>query len=85
MPGIDSVADQLPSEMEVTKREAENGGSGAEGAEQPPSKKARVDEPANSEEKVVSRQDLPEHERGIAPIKAEYDFEVASTCDESED
>lgn len=67
MPGTDPVADQSPAEVEVTKREADNGDSGVEITEQPPSKKARVDEPSGNDEQVV----VPERDRGIAPIKAE--------------
>lgn len=68
MPSIDSIADQPPSEMNVTKREADNGGSAVENIEQPPSKKARMGEPSETNE-----QEIPARDRGIAPVKAEYD------------
>lgn len=69
MPGIDSMAGQSSSEVDVTKRAADNGNSSTENTEQPPSKKARVDMPSDNDEQVV----VPERDRGIAPIKAEYD------------
>ncbi|KAJ5388429.1 tRNA-dihydrouridine(47) synthase [Penicillium cosmopolitanum] len=68
MPGIDSMAGQSSSEVDVTKRAADNGNSSTENTEQPPSKKARVDMPSDNDEQVV----VPERDRGIAPIKAEY-------------
>lgn len=69
MPSIDPVVDQPPSEVDATKREAENGDSGVGNVEQPPSKKARVDNPSDPEEQAAY-----ERARGIAPIKAEYVF-----------
>ncbi|OQE24707.1 hypothetical protein PENSTE_c007G06963 [Penicillium steckii] len=67
MPSIDSVVEQPPSEVDATKREAENGDSGVGNVEQPPAKKARVDNPNDPEEQAAY-----ERARGIAPIKAEY-------------
>jgi hypothetical protein len=54
---------QAPSEVDVPKRDAANG---SPAAEEPPSKKARIDEPEKSEDERDSRRN-----RGIAPIKAE--------------
>ena len=69
MPSIDSVVEQPPSEVDATKREAENGDSSVGNVEQPPAKKARVDNPNDPEEQAAY-----ERARGIAPIKAEYDL-----------
>ncbi|OKP06248.1 tRNA-dihydrouridine(47) synthase [NAD(P)(+)] [Penicillium subrubescens] len=55
---------QAPSEVDLPKRDAANG---SPAAEEPPSKKARIDEPEKSEDERDSRRN-----RGIAPIKAEY-------------
>jgi hypothetical protein len=54
---------QAPSEAEVTKRDAANGSAAAE---EPPSKKARIDEPEQPQDERDSLRN-----RGIAPIKAE--------------
>lgn len=54
---------QAPSEVEVTKRDA---ATGSPAAEEPPSKKARIDEPEAPENDRASLRN-----RGIAPIKAE--------------
>jgi tRNA-dihydrouridine synthase 3 len=51
-------------DMEVPKRDAATD-SGAAGADEPPSKKARLDEPSKP-----ARVDM--RDRGMAPIKAEY-------------
>ena len=61
-PAPPSEAQKTPSEVDVTKRDAANDVSGGE---EPPAKKARLDEnQANAEEDPRSK--------GIAPIKAEY-------------
>lgn len=52
-------------EVDVTKRDAANGLS--PGAEEPPSKKVRLEESSQPD-----RQDRSSRDRGIAPIKAEY-------------
>ena len=54
---------QAPSEAEVVKRDAANG---SPAAEEPPSKKARIDEPEEPEDERATLRN-----RGIAPIKAE--------------
>lgn len=54
---------QAPPEVDVTKRDA---AIGSPAAEEPPSKKARIDEPEKSEDERDYRRN-----RGIAPIKAE--------------
>ncbi|KAJ5162591.1 uncharacterized protein N7500_004421 [Penicillium coprophilum] len=54
--------------MEIPKRDATND-SGAAGVDEPPSKKARLDEPSQPA-KVDMR------DRGMAPIKAEYRIEI---------
>lgn len=51
--------------MEAPKRDAANDDVGAAGTEEPPSKKARLEETSTPVE-----QDM--RDRGIAPIKAEY-------------
>lgn len=54
---------QAQSEAEVTKRDAANG---SPAADEPPSKKARIDEPQDFEDDRATLRN-----RGIAPIKAE--------------
>lgn len=61
-PAPSSDVQNTPSEVDVTKRDAANGVSNAD---EPPSKKARLDETSENTE-----QDL--RSKGIAPIKAEY-------------
>lgn len=53
-----------PTEVDASKRDAVNGGSGTE---EPPAKKARVED--SSESNGPSR---PTRDKGVAPIKAEY-------------
>ncbi|KAJ5961353.1 uncharacterized protein N7479_008503 [Penicillium vulpinum] len=55
-------------DMEVPKRDATND-SGAAGADEPPSKKARLDEPSKPAQ-------VDMRDRGIAPIKAEYRIQI---------
>jgi hypothetical protein len=57
-----SDAQNLPSEMDVIKRDAVNGVSSAE---EPPAKKARLEETSENKEE-------DHRSKGIAPIKAEY-------------
>lgn len=59
-----SEATIAPPEVDANKRDAVNSGSGVE---EPPAKKARVEESSES-----NGQSRPLRERGIAPIKAEY-------------
>lgn len=59
-----SEATIAPPEVDDGKRDAVNGGSGVE---EPPAKKARVEEPSES-----NGQSRPSREKGVAPIKAEY-------------
>lgn len=63
-PTIPAEATTSPSEVENSKRDVVNGGSGVE---EPPSKKARVDELLET-----NGQSRPSREKGVAPIKAEY-------------
>lgn len=51
-------------DMEVPKRDAASD-SGAAGVEEPPAKKARLDEPSKPTQ-------VDMRDRGIAPVKAEY-------------
>ena len=60
-----SEASVAAPDMDVSKRDVASGDAGAAGVDEPPSKKARVEEPT----KPVA-QDM--RDRGIAPIKAEY-------------
>ncbi|KAF4762404.1 hypothetical protein N7455_003320 [Penicillium solitum] len=55
-------------DMEVPKRDAAND-SGAAGVDEPPAKKARLDEPSKP-----ARVDM--RDRGMAPIKAEYRIQI---------
>lgn len=57
---------QAPLEAENSKRDAANG---SPAAEEPPSKKPRVEGSQGSDEPENDRNDL--RKRGIAPIKAE--------------
>lgn len=60
---IPEVSAAVPN-MEAPKRDAANGDSGAAGTEEPPSKKARLDEPTKPVQEDT-------RDKGIAPIKAE--------------
>jgi tRNA-dihydrouridine synthase 3 len=51
--------------MDVSKRDAANGDAGAAGVDEPPAKKARVEEPT----KPIGQDS---RDKGMAPIKAEY-------------
>ncbi|KAJ5089328.1 tRNA-dihydrouridine(47) synthase [Penicillium argentinense] len=67
MASIDSKADPTLAEVDATKRDASDSVAGVESTEEPPSKKARLDETPEMKEKQQDARD-----RGIAPIKAEY-------------
>lgn len=61
-PAPPSEVQNTPSEVDVTKRDAANGVSNAD---EPPSKKARLDE-------TLENTEQDPRSKGIAPIKAEY-------------
>ena len=78
MPSMDSTVPQAPPEAsnavpdtDATKRDATNGDSGAQ---EPPPKKTRLEEPSDTNGGEKSSRD-----KGIAPIKAEYDLPLLFT------
>lgn len=66
MPQAPPEASNAVPETDATKRDATNGDSGTQ---EPPPKKTRLEEPSDTNGGEKSSRD-----KGIAPIKAEYDL-----------
>lgn len=74
-----TAQEQLPApEVNAPKREPENGDAVADQAQEPPSKKARLDDSADSNGQTA---DAPAPRmKGVAPIKPEY-VVTKTVCD----